>query len=163
MTLDDLLARTEITDLVLGRLHCLDSKDWARYGDFHTEDVVSRTWADFPADRRGADRAVVGREALVAAVRKVLGGPVHVTTVHRVQLAEFRRTTDTTAEAVWAMEDRLWWDNSGTEEYLHGWGHYVETYRHEESWLVATRSLQRTRVERSDDYFTYLQPSRSTS
>lgn len=103
MTLDDLLARASITELVLGRLHCLDTKDWDRYGGFHTTDVVSRT-----------------------------------------------------TEGTWSMEDRLWWEHPGGVEQLHGWGHYVETYRWEGTWLVAARTLHRTRVERTDGYFDYL-------
>lgn len=159
MTLDDLLARTEISDLVFARLHCLDTKDWDRYGAFHTADVVSRTWADFPEDSPGAAGAVVGREALVAAVRTALGGAVHVTTVHRAQLAELRLTSPTTAEGIWSMEDRLWWEHAEGLEHLHGWGHYVESYRLEDHWLVASRTLQRTRVEHTDRYFSYLETS----
>ncbi|WP_166139773.1 nuclear transport factor 2 family protein [Nocardioides ochotonae] len=157
MTLEELLAHAEITDLVHARLHCLDTKDWDRYGGFHTRDVVSRTWGDFPDDSAAA--AVVGRDALVAAVRTALGGPVPVTTVHRVQLADLRVTSSTTAEGTWSMEDRLWWEHADGLEHLHGWGHHQETYRLEDTWLVASRTLQRTRVERTPGYVDYLETS----
>jgi hypothetical protein len=159
MTLDELLARAEITDLVLARLHCLDTKDWDRYGGFHAADVTSRAWSDFPAESPVATDEVVGRDALVAAVRAALGGPVHVTTVHRVQLAQLRLTSPTTAEGIWSMEDRLWWQDGTAAEHLHGWGHYLESYRHEHQWLVTSRILRRTRVEHTDRYFSYLETS----
>ena len=38
---EQLLAIEEIESLFAARLRCLDLKEWDRYGDLHTEDVVS--------------------------------------------------------------------------------------------------------------------------
>ncbi|WP_167103084.1 nuclear transport factor 2 family protein [Mycobacterium sp. DL592] len=143
-----LLAIEEINAVFAGRLHCLDAKDWEHYGDFHTEDVVSDTWRD--ARRAGDTPApvVVGREALSTAIRATLDGPVPITSVHHGHTPLIELTTDTTARGVWAMEDRLWWTHGETEEHLHGWGHYHETYRKVDGrWLISSRTLTRIRVD----------------
>ena len=116
----------EIKKLFAARLRCMDTKDWDRYGDYHTEDVVSDSWRGMPGN--GAN-VVVGREKLAATIRAFLDGPVPITSVHHGHTPEIELTSDTTARGVWAMEDRLWWSNCDTEEHLHGYGHYHEEYR----------------------------------
>lgn len=48
------------------------------------------------------------------------------------------------------MEDWLFWEQDGTKHWLHGWGHYHETYeRRDGEWLFTRRALRRIRVETS--------------
>ena len=151
-----LLAIEEIKAVFAGRLHCLDAKDWDRYGDFHTEDVVSATWSDLPggAAPGSTSREVVGRENLTAAIRRALGGSRMVTTVHHGHNPVIELTSDTTARGTWAMEDRLWWSEGGREEWLHGFGHYHEEYRREDGrWLISRRQLTRVRVDTTPGFF----------
>lgn len=143
-----LLAIEEIKCVFAGRLQCMDAKDWEHYGDFHTEDVVSDTWRDARRAGGGPAPVVVGRDALTAAIRATLDGPVPITSVHHGHTPQIELTSDTTARGVWAMEDRLWWTHGEAEEHLHGWGHYHETYRKVDGrWLISARTLTRIRVD----------------
>ena len=46
------------------------------------------------------------------------------------------------------MEDMLWWEHGGLEYWLHGYGHYHETYEKLDGrWLIASRRLTRIRVD----------------
>lgn len=155
--LDRLLSIEEIKQVFAGRLRCLDLKEWDRYGDFHTEDVVSDTWRD-RHDAEGEAPVVVGRARLTAAIRRALGGPVHITTVHHGHSPEIELLTDETARGAWAMEDKLWWTNGEKEEHLHGYGHYLEEYRRVDGrWLISRRTLRRLRVDRTPGFFGYLE------
>ncbi|WP_059020276.1 nuclear transport factor 2 family protein [Mycobacterium sp. M26] len=154
---EQLLALEEIKSVFAGRLRCMDAKDWDHYGDFHTDDIVSDTWRD--ARRTGPAPVVTGRQALVAAIRATLDGPVPITSVHHGHTPQIELTSDTTARAVWAMEDRLWWTNGDVEEHLHGWGHYHETYRNVDGrWLISSRTLTRIRVDVTPGF--YRRPTR---
>jgi hypothetical protein len=54
------------------------------------------------------------------------------------------------------MEDLLWWQNGDTEEHLHGWGHYHETYtKIDGSWFIQSRVLTRLRVDQTPDFQSY--------
>lgn len=157
------LAIEQIRRVFAARLRALDEKRWDVYPTLHTDDVVSETWGGLPEDKQpqtgGASNRVVGPEALTAAIRGMLGGPTHVTTVHHGHAPEITLTSDTTATGIWPMEDRLWWTNErGEEEYLHGFGHYHEEYRLQDGrWLISYRSLTRLRVDQSPGFFDYMQ------
>ena len=160
---DQALAIEEIRRVFSARLRALDEKRWDVYPTLHTHDVISQTWGGLPADKQpksdGRSNRVVGPEALTAALRRMLGGPTHVTTVHHGHSPEIVLTSDTTATGVWPMEDRLWWAGPRGEEYLHGFGHYHEEYRLVDGrWLISYRRLSRLRESRSPGFFDYLTP-----
>jgi hypothetical protein len=61
-------------------------------------------------------------------------------------------TSDTEAKVIWAMEDRLYRTKEYPLEdgstYLHGFGHYHETYvKLETGWRIRSSRLTRLRVE----------------
>lgn len=152
--LDKLLAIEEIKQLFAARLRCMDNKEWDRYAGFHTDDVVSDSWASPDAapqtDASQSGKQVTGSQALAAAIRSTLDGAVTVTSVHHGHTPEITLTSATTATGIWAMEDKLWWTNTatGTTEHLHGYGHYHEEYRLENGrWLISYRNLTRLRVD----------------
>lgn len=101
---EQLLAIEEIKDVFAGRLRCMDTKDWGRYGDFHTEDVVSDSWRGLPDDKQpitDGKNVVIGRERLSATIRALLDGPVRITSVHHGHTPEIELTSNTTARGVW--------------------------------------------------------------
>lgn len=160
---EQLLAIREIERVFAARLRVMDNKQWEYYPTLHTEDVVSETWQGLPGDKRpstdGESGRVVGRTALTRAISNLLDGPVKVTSAHHGHCPEIVLESDTTARGIWAMEDRLWWDNAGTEESLHGWGHYHERYtRVDGVWLISYRKLTRLRQVHTPGFFSFLKP-----
>ncbi|MFZ3395519.1 nuclear transport factor 2 family protein [Rhodococcus sp. 7Tela_A2] len=151
------LAIREIENVFAARLRIMDTKQWDLYGSVHTEDVVSETFGASVDGESDGRPAVVGRDALRRAIEGVLDGPVPITSVHHGHTPEIVLTSDVTATGVWAMEDMLWWTNGATEEHLHGYGHYHETYRKVGGvWLIAYRNLARLRVDQTPGFFDYL-------
>lgn len=148
---DQLLAIEEIKGVFAGRLRCMDNKEWDKYASFHTDDVVSDSWASpdaAPLADGSTSGQVTGSQVLADAIRGTLDGPVKVTSVHHGHTPEITLTSDTTATGVWAMEDKLWWTNGDAEEHLHGYGHYHEEYRLVGGrWLISYRNLTRLRVD----------------
>lgn len=155
------LAIEAIKRVFAARLRALDEKRWDIYPTLHTDDVVSETWAGLPADKQprtgGTSNRVVGREALTAAIRGMLGNSTYVTTVHHGHTPEIVLTSDTTATGIWAMEDELWWNDGETEQHLHGYGHYHEEYRKVgDEWLISYRKLTRLRETHTPRFFDYM-------
>lgn len=137
-----LTAVADIVNLVARRCRSLDTQDWDAYAACHTTDVVS--WAI--GSEQGSAEPARGIDAVLAFLRAQLAG---ATTVHQVHSPEITVTSISTASGTWAMEDRVWWQRDGRERWLHGFGHYEETYRKDDGrWLIASRRLVRTRVER---------------
>ena len=137
-----LTAIEEISTLVARRCRSLDAQDWETYAACHTPDVVS--WAI--GSEQGIEEPTRGIEAVITFLRGQLAGK---TTVHHVHSPEISLTGDATATGIWAMEDRLWWQHEGRDRWLHGFGHYEESYEKVDGhWLVASRRLVRTRLDR---------------
>lgn len=158
-----LLAIEEIKRVFAARLRCMDTKQWHRYAELHTEDVVSETWGGLPDEkqpRTGEDaNRVVGNEVLAATIRELLDGPVPVTTTHHGHTPEIELTSASTAHGTWAMEDLLWWSDVDGEHHLHGYGHYHEQYRKVAGrWLISYRKLTRLRVDAPRDFFRFANP-----
>jgi hypothetical protein len=150
---DQLIAIEMIKRTFSARLRCMDMKEWDVYPTLHTTDVISETFGGVPEERQpktdGVSNRVVGNERLRQTIEALLDGPRSVTSVHHAHTPEIELTSDTTATGIWAMEDKLWWTNTdGTEEHLHGYGHYHEEYRKVDgAWLISYRSLSRIRVD----------------
>ena len=137
-----LTAVADIANLVARRCRSLDAQDWTSYAACHTDDVVS--WAI--GTELGSEEPTEGIDAVISFLREQLAGK---TTVHHVHSPEITLTSDATATGTWAMEDRLWWQHDGQERWLHGFGHYEETYEKSDGhWRIASRRLVRTRVDR---------------
>ncbi len=92
------------------------------------------------------DEPVLGRDAIADFITGVLVG---VTTVHHGHMAEVEITSATTASAIFAMEDKLWWEPGGPISFMHGYGHYHEEYVLEDgAWCISLNRLTRLRVDR---------------
>ena len=63
-------------------------------------------------------------------------------------MAEIEILSPTTARAIFAMEDMLWWNPGGPFKHMHGYGHYHEEYVHEDGqWKISLNRLTRLRVD----------------
>lgn len=70
--------------------------------------------------------------------------------VHHCHGPEIELTTTSTANAIWAMEDRLHWPDAPAGEVarLHGMGHYHESYvKVDGIWKISAWKLERLRVD----------------
>ncbi len=128
-----------IANLKAAYCRLLDTKDWEGWGRLFTEDAVQ--------DVTGSGGSVFrGRDAIVAATR---GSIDSAKTAHQVHSPEIAFDGDA-ATAVWAMQDRVVWDDGGSGERraLTGYGHYHERYvRHEGRWSIAELRLTRLVME----------------
>ncbi len=145
--LDRLSAIEDIKQLKARYFRCMDTKDWAGMVNVYAPDAE----ADFRAE--SPDGFVRGAEQIVAYTR---GSIANVTTVHHGHMPEIAVLSADEATGVWAMEDLLFWPAGegitradGTRiTWLHGFGHYHETYRvHGGQWRIQTLRLSRLRVE----------------
>lgn len=137
--LERLIALEEIKVLKGRTLRAMDEKNWTEYEALHCVDHVSETYAGAPA---------VGAKQNVEKLSKVLNG---ITSVHHAHQPEITITSADTAEAIWAMEDMLYWKQGDEDHWLHGFGHYREKYRKTpEGWRNCYRCLTRLLVRTSD-------------
>ena len=156
--LEKLLAIEEIKTVFAKRLRYMDMKQWDLYGSVHTEDAWSETYGDLPPDKQpqagGVRNKVVGPRALAAAIRQFMEQQPPLTSAHHAHTPEIEFSSDSTASAIWPMEDHLWWRDGEREESLHGYGHYHEHYRKVEGrWLICYRKLTRLRVDRTPGFY----------
>jgi hypothetical protein len=112
----------------------MDTKDWDALAQVFTPDVH----IDMTGEGAGITDSVEDyMPFLVANVGEV-------TTVHHGHMPEIELTSDDTASGVWAMEDELWWPPGSPLSYMHGYGHYHETYRKgPDGWRIASMTLTR--------------------
>ncbi|ARS26523.1 nuclear transport factor 2 family protein [Sphingomonas sp. KC8] len=143
--IEQLLAIEQIKALKARYFRCMDTKDWAGLEAVFTADLH----ADF---REGTDppnpQAVIeGAKPYLEMLSPILAD---ITTVHHGHMPEIAITSPTTATGIWAMEDKLWVKPGAPVPYsfLHGYGHYHETYRKEaDGWKIATVRLTRLRID----------------
>ena len=128
---DDWLA---ICNLKAAYCRLLDAKDWAGWAQLFVENVEVDV-------RDSGGTLEQGRDAFVASVR----GSIETTkTCHQVHSPEIIIDGDR-ASAVWAMEDRLIWDDGRT---MRGYGHYHEDYvKADGRWWIARQKLTRLFME----------------
>lgn len=119
----------------------LDTKDYAAWKALFAPDVVVKL--DMAISTGGADgQTAPDLNGLDEFVPVVLGGVEHAQTKHHVHTPEIDLTSDTTASAIWAMEDLLLFADGGE---LFGAGHYHETYQKRDGgWVITSLHLTRT-------------------
>lgn len=119
----------------------LDTKDYEAWKRLFAEDVV--VTLDMAISTGGADgQTAPPLRGLDEFVPVVLGGVEHAQTKHHVHTPEITLTSDTTASAIWAMEDLLLFADGGE---LFGAGHYHETYeKRAGDWVITSLHLTRT-------------------
>ena len=119
----------------------LDTKDYEAWKALFAPDVVVKL--DMAISTGGADgQTAPDLNGLDEFVPVVLGGVEHAQTKHHVHTPEIDLTSDTTASAIWAMEDLLLFADGGE---LFGAGHYHETYeKRDGAWVITSLHLTRT-------------------
>jgi hypothetical protein len=140
--IEQLMAIEAIKRLKSRYFWCLDHQDWEGW----KRDV----WApdaslDVPGSTEGA---VAGVDNIIAWTAPRANGQI---SIHHGHMPDIEITSDTTAKGVWAMEDILHKPLDHKEKYgyhfLHGWGHYHETYvKLAQGWRIKTTKLTRLRV-----------------
>jgi hypothetical protein len=93
-------------------------------------------WDYTPSGGNPKDWSESAAANVVAFVRKTVESLI---TVHHGHMPEVEVLSPTTASAIFAMEDLIWWPEGSRRKTLHGWGHYHETYEKVEGkWLIKT-------------------------
>jgi hypothetical protein len=141
---EQLLAIEEIKQLKARYFRCMDTKDWAGFEAVFAPDAM----VDYtPPEGNSANWSASGLANIVAFVRRIVEPAI---TVHHGHMPEVELTSPTTARAVFAMEDLIWWPEGSHPRTLHGWGHYHETYtKTDGNWVIKTLRLTRLRVEQT--------------
>jgi hypothetical protein len=112
----------------------MDTKDWDGLAGVFTDDVD----IDVTSEGGGVTHSV---EEYMPFLINVLGD---VTTVHHGHMPEVELTSPTTARAIWSFEDELWWPDGAPLKYMHGYGHYHETYEKTAGeWRIKTMRISR--------------------
>jgi hypothetical protein len=130
-----------------------DQKRWDDLAGLFTPDGWFR-----PMDEKGNELfRMSGRLDIASSLKARTSGdvqPIHQLFTHEIDIESF-----TSAKAVWAMADLIFRGDSAIPERragdphppfrtMRGWGHYHVTYeRVDGHWLIATRTLTRTRLE----------------
>jgi len=141
--IEQLLAVEEIKRLKAKYFYCLDHKDWATW----KKDVFAPDASLYVPESRA--EPYVGIDNIIAWVSASTGDQV---SVHHGHMPVIEISSADTATGIWAMEDRLYRSKEhplpGGHTYLHGFGHYHETYiRGPAGWRIKTTRLSRLRVE----------------
>ncbi len=136
-------AAAQIKDLKARYFRLLDTKQWDEWKLLFTDDLR------FEAPQDRPDQMDHDRESFVNGVRAVIG---NAKTVHHGHMPEIELISSTEARGIWAMEDFIWWPDarrgSGEPRFLHGFGHYHETYRRTANgWRIASMKLERLHLE----------------
>jgi hypothetical protein len=112
----------------------MDTKNWDGLAAVFTDDVE----IDMTGEGGGITRSVA---EYMPFLRENIET---VTTVHHGHMPEIELTSATTATGIWSMEDELWWPEGGPMRYLHGYGHYHESYeKTADGWRIKTMTLTR--------------------
>lgn len=140
--IERLLAIEEIKRLKARYFYAFDHKDWTMW----REQVFA---PDGRLEVPEADFAVEGIDTMIAWLIQQAADQV---SVHHGHTPDIEILSDTTAKGVWAMEDRLYRSKehplNGDVSYLHGFGHYHETYvKLDRGWRIQSTRLTRLRVE----------------
>jgi hypothetical protein len=123
----------------------LDTKDWAGYTSVFTTDAQM----DMREETRDENNVINGNQNIADYASKSVEG---IVTVHHGYMPEIEFVSDTSANVIWAMEDKLWKPEGSSSSlpfnFLHGYGHYRETYRRVGAqWLIQSLKLTRLRVD----------------
>ena len=112
----------------------MDTKDWDGLSHLFTEDVR--------IDMVGEGGSVtIGLDDYLPFLVSQIGT---ATTVHHGHMPEITLVKPDEATGIWAMEDELWWPEGSPVSYVHGYGHYHETYaKNDGEWRIREMTLTR--------------------
>lgn len=139
---ETLLAIEAIKQAKAWYFYGLDRRDWAIWRD--------RVWTQ--DGRLEVPEAGMIVEPLETVIEWVAASTADQVSVHHGHTPAIDFVSDAEARVIWAMEDRLYRSEShplaGNVRYLHGFGHYHETYvKADRGWRLRSSRLTRLRVE----------------
>jgi hypothetical protein len=121
----------EIKKLKAKYFRCLDKKLWSELEDVFAENAIGEGPYGGPFK---------GNKAIVQFISKNLGSD-SVITAHGGHNPEIEITSDTTAKAIWALEDYV---SFGRNRKFIGYGHYEDEYIKEKGeWKIKRQRLTR--------------------
>lgn len=137
-----LLAIEAIRQVKARYFYGLDHKDWELWR--------REVWT--PDARLEVPEAGVVVTPLETLIGWVSAATADQVSVHHGHMPDITFTSETSADVIWAMEDRLYRSPghplADGATWLHGFGHYHETYvRLARGWRLHTSRLTRLRVE----------------
>jgi hypothetical protein len=116
----------------------MDTKDW---------DGLSRVFTgDVRIDMVNEGGAItIGLDDYLPFLVSQIGSAI---TVHHGHMPEITLVKPDEATGIWAMEDELWWPEGSPVSYVHGYGHYHETYAKQDGeWRIREMTLTRLHRE----------------
>jgi len=151
-----LLAIEDIRQLKARYYRCMDTKDWDGLGQVFAPEAVfdlrevnsvrrplTGEWTPPYGDETAVHR---GHAAVVGMIRNAV---TRLVTVHHGHMGEIEITSDTSAQAIWAMEDVIRNAPGEPEMSMHGFGHYHDTYvRLDRGWAIQTTRITRLYLTR---------------
>ena len=151
-----LLAIEEIRQLKARYWRCMDTKDWEGLAQVFAPDAVFdlREVNSVRHPLTGEWTPPYGDDSVVhhghAAVLKMIRDSVaRLVTVHHGHMGEIEITSEITARAIWAMEDLIHNAPGEPRMFMHGFGHYHDTYvRLDRGWAIQTTRITRLYLER---------------
>lgn len=141
--LERLAAIEEIRSVKARYCRFLDTKDWDGFASLFTPD------AEMDVREDTGNQPVTGIEAIVAQVRFAVD---HAVSSHRVHTPEITLDGPDNAHGVWAMQDRVVWQDGKSPipgvASITGHGQYHESYvRGDGKWKIAALRLSRFHVD----------------
>jgi hypothetical protein len=141
--IDRLIAIEEIRKLKARYFRLMDYREWDGFRRLFAKDAVM----DMSAAGSNPDEPDLvshGADAIVAFIQRVLDG---VTTVHHGHMPEIEIESATAATGLWTMEDELWYPETSSWRWAHGYGLYNERYIVEDGeWKIERIELTRITV-----------------
>ena len=167
LTTEDLAAMEEIKQLKAQYCYCVDHKDWPRFASLYTPDArfderaanvgrhpVTNERIPVPGfsfeflERMSEDVEwpLVGRAAIQSFGETITANNI---TTHHIFVPEIELTSETTAKAIFPMEDYTWWPEGSPVRYMHGFGHYRDTFKRleDDRWYIDTIDFTRMYIE----------------
>jgi hypothetical protein len=154
--LQRLLAMEDIRQLKARYYRCMDTKDWEGLALVFAPDAIfdlrqvnsvrHPITGDWSPPYGGESDVHRGHAAVLKMIRDAV---TKLVTVHHGHMGEIEITSDTTARAIWAMEDLI--QNAPGEPALsmQGFGHYHDTYvKLAGAWKIQTTRITRLRLDR---------------
>ncbi len=140
---EKLLALEDIRAVKARYCRFLDTKDWDGLAGLFTVDAILDVREDT------GQEPFVGRDVLIEQIRRAV---IHAKSAHHVHSPEIELVSPDSARIIWAMQDRVVWDEGKSPlqgvRSITGFGHYHEGYvRQAGKWLIATLKLTRLYVE----------------
>ena len=119
----------DIKQLVSRRTRLIDGKFWDDLVEIYAEDIEAH------------HLGLRGNRAVVDAIARRLDG---IRTIHQIHLPEIEVISATLAKGVFPMEDLLVWEEDGVHRWVHGYGHYFQTFtKVERGWVISDNRLTR--------------------